>query len=126
MSFGGGGGRSAFTARSAPSVGNFATARNNAAINHTVLPNAAIAHANAAPNFHGNFAANGRPGNWNHGHWGRGYGYGGGVYAYGGYGPDYGYDYGPDYNDYSDNGCLQQAYVQTVYGPQLQWVNVCQ
>ena len=124
MSSGGGGGRSAFTARSAPSAGmtgNFATARSNPAINHTVLPN-------ASPGIHGNFAANnfGHPGNWNHGQ--RGYGrYGGGVYAFGGYGPSY--YYGPDYYDYSDgyaNGCLQQQYVQSVYGPQLQWVDVCQ
>jgi hypothetical protein len=103
-------------------TGNFATARSNPAINHTVLPNASLG-------IHGNFAANnfGHPGNWNHGYRGYGgYGFGGGVYASGGYGPYYGYDYGPDYYDYSDNGCLQQAYVQTVYGPQLQWVNVCQ
>jgi hypothetical protein len=118
----GGGARSAVSPQ-ANVGGNFAMARSNPAINHTVLPN-------ASPQVHGNFAANNyaHSGNWNHGHWNRGYGYGGGVYAFGGYGPYYGY--GPDYYASSDdgysNGCLQQQYVQTVYGPQLQWVDVCQ
>jgi hypothetical protein len=118
----GGGGRASFGgARGfvAPQARSFATPQANAAINHTVVPN-------ASPGVRGNFAANnyGHPGNWNHGRWGRGYGYGGGVYAFGGYGPYY--DYGPDYYDYSDNGCLQQEYVPTPFGMQLQWVDVCQ
>ena len=125
---GGGGGHASFGGGGSghPSFGG--GARSFAAPQARVGSNfAAVPHA--APGVHGNFAANnyGHPGNWNHGHWNHGYGYGGGVYAFGGYGPYYGY--GPDYYDYSDgysNGCLQQQYVQTVYGPQLQWVDVCQ
>jgi hypothetical protein len=79
---------------------------------------------NASAQFRGHVAGNnyGRSGNWNHGHGGYG---GGGVFAFGlgpfGYGPDY-YDYSGGYAD----GCYQQEYVQTVYGPQLQWVDVCE
>jgi hypothetical protein len=115
MSFGGGGGGRMGGGAQARMGGNFATPRSNFA-----------AVPNALPGVRGNFAANnyGHPGNWNHGHWNHGgYGYGGGVYAFGGYGADY--DYGPGYYDNAD-GCLQQEYVQSVYGPQLQWVNVCQ
>ena len=114
----GGGMAHSFAAPQARVGSNFAAPRGNFA----AVPNASRA-------FRGNFAANnfGHSGNWNHGH----RGFRGGVYAFGGYGPYF--DYGPDYYDYSDdysdgysNGCLQQQYVQTVYGPQLQWVDVCQ
>ena len=106
---GGGGMAHSFAAPQARAGSNFAAPRGN--------------FAAASPQIHGNFAANnyGHNGNWNHGHWN--HGYGGGVYAFGGYGPYYGY--GQDYYDDAD-GCLQQEYVQTVYGPQVQWVNVCQ
>ncbi len=41
-----------------------------------------------------------------------------GGYGYGGFYPQY-------YGDYGYSGCFQQVWVQTDYGQQLQWVNVC-
>ena len=63
---------------------------------------------------HGNFAANNWQGNWHHGHRGGFYRPGLGVYAFGGYGPDY-YDYydSPDYAYDNSDGCYQQQLVQT-------------
>jgi hypothetical protein len=125
---GGGGGHSSFSGGGHP--GGFGGGARSFAPQAAAGRNFARGNFAAVPNssrgVRGNFAANnfGRPGNWNHGH----RHFGGGIYAFGGYGPYYG-GYGPDYYDYSDgdaNGCLQQQYVQTVYGPQVQWVDVCQ
>jgi hypothetical protein len=117
----GGGGHASFGGGGHP---NFGGVHSFAAPRANMSSNFATPHGNfATPR--GNFAANNWQGNWHHGHRGGFYGPGFGVYAFGGYGPDY-YDYydSPDYV-YSD-GCYQQQLVQTPYGAQWQLVDVCQ
>ncbi len=122
-----GGGRSTFNGSqgfASPRTGmsnNVATTRGNFA-----RGNFAVNRTGPTRNFAGgNVAANnwnGR-GDWRFRHRGRFFGPGVGLFAFGGFGPDY-YDYYD--SDYAyDNGCWQRRLVPTPFGWRWRLVDVC-